>query len=122
MVDPRYLRPPGSSKSGNDKRRAGPQIGGHYRRSQKPSGSASLDNGSMSVYLYFGPQPAEFGDMHEPVFKDGLVDHRHPFPKGHQGHKLGLQIGGISGIGHGLNIGAADSKAIIIVTSSGNIQ
>src|SRR5690606_30903800 len=45
-----------------------------------------------------GPQPRQFGNVHESVLEDGLADDALARGGGHQGHELRLQVGGEAGI------------------------
>ncbi len=80
----------------------GAQVGGHHLGALKPfdpphPGFAALDGDVRA-------QPRQFRHVHEAVFKDGLADDAFALGRCHQGHELGLQVGGEARIGVGLEV------------------
>ena len=92
-------------EAGQDQGDRGAQIGCHDLGAGEVGDAADDGRGAMGVDA--GTHAVEFRDVHEAVFENGFGDHRGAFGDRHQGHELGLHVGGKAGIGFGFDIGAA---------------
>ncbi len=72
----------------------------------------AADDRRGAVDIDPGAHAGQFRNMHEAVLENGLGNHAGPFGGGHQGHQLGLHVGGETGIGFGHDIDAADADAV----------
>ena len=86
---------PSAIKPRHDERDGSAQIGRHDRG----AGEAldAFDGGGIAVELDVGAEPRQFLHVHEAVLEDCLADHAGAAGRGHQRHKLRLQVGRESG-------------------------
>ena len=95
--------------------------GGPYRRKEAVFAPYQ---GLIAVDFNIRTHSPEFADMYEPVFEYRFPDHAPPISNAHEGHKLGLEVGGKSGKGHCLEvdtfygIGSPDKKGVFLYRDS----
>src|SRR5262249_48076766 len=83
-------------QTGDDQAGRGAQVGGH------DLGAAEFGNplyaGFAAADRDLGPKAPQFRHVHEAVLEDGLANNAFGVGQGHQGHEVGLQVGGETGI------------------------
>ncbi len=83
--------------SGEDECGGGAEVGGH-------DGCAdefllALDDDGVAFFMEAGAEAGEFGDVEEAVGEDFFGDDAVAVGDGEEGHELGLQVGGETGVG-----------------------
>jgi hypothetical protein len=123
MIDPRDLGLSRSGQTGDHQRRGCTQIGGHHRSAAEFVPPYASNHGPRSFNGDIRAKPFQFGHMHEPVLKNGFMDDGSSVALHHQGHELGLEVGGKSRIREGGDIDAVQTaKAFAVNLGAGDRQ
>ena len=110
MVDALHVGRAVRGQTGQHQRGAGAQVRGHDRGAGQTADSAH--HGRMAGDLDVRAHAHQLQHVHEAVLEDAFFHHAGAFGQAHQGHDLGLHVGGEAGVGAGLHVRAAQHALV----------